>query len=99
MYALRKLLESLGPIIGAELESGKAVTPGWADGVHKGQMITWGAEAQELQDDLEAHIMETFTTEYTRLMRQVISSRLTSDAHSDTASTSVAIGFEDNPVR
>lgn len=66
------LLKSLGPVIGYELEHGKAVSPSWAKNIRKGKLKTWTAEAEEaLSDDLEVLIMETFADEYWRLMRQV----------------------------
>lgn len=66
------LLKSLGPIIGYELEHGRAVSEGWAENVPTGRIKKWGAEAQdELSEGLEEYIMETFADEYWRLMREV----------------------------
>ncbi|KAG9051517.1 hypothetical protein FS837_004027 [Tulasnella sp. UAMH 9824] len=71
VYALRMLLKSLGPVIGYESEHGKAVPPGWTEDIPRGKLKTWTAEAEEeLSDDLEVYIMETFADEYWRLMRQ-----------------------------
>ncbi|KAG8988795.1 hypothetical protein FRB90_002532, partial [Tulasnella sp. 427] len=70
-YKYQPTMISLGPILGHELEHGKAVTPGWAEKVPKGKLKTWSAEADDaLSDDLEVFIMETFADEYWRLMRQ-----------------------------
>ena len=71
VYALRQLLQALGPIVGAELEHGKAVKADWASGLPKGKLGTWEAEAEDLGDELEAFIMETFIQEYKKLMRKV----------------------------
>lgn len=66
------LLKSLAPLIGAELDTGKAVSAGWAEGPNQGKLKTWSAEAEDtLSDELEAYIMGVFADEYWRLMRQV----------------------------
>ncbi|KAG8897843.1 hypothetical protein FRB99_007877 [Tulasnella sp. 403] len=67
VYALRMLLRSLAPVIGAELESGKAVTEDCAD---VSKLKSWSAKAQEMSEELEQHVVETFSEEYWRLMRQ-----------------------------
>jgi len=70
IYALRMLLKSLAPLLGAELDSGKAVTEGWADGSNKARLPRWSAEAQDqLGDELEVYTMGIFADEYWRLLR------------------------------
>ncbi len=72
VYALRMLMRSLAPLIGAEMESQKAVTVGWAQDISKAKLTLWGEDARSaLNDELETHIMETFTEEYWKLMRGV----------------------------
>ncbi|KAG8864778.1 hypothetical protein FRB96_003364 [Tulasnella sp. 330] len=70
VYALRMLLKSLAPVIGAEIESGKAVTAGWADRVSKQKIADWSEQGEKLIKDLEAFIVDVYAGEYYRLMRQ-----------------------------
>lgn len=65
------LLKSLSPIIGAEVETGKAVAKGWADAVPKSKIAAWSSEGQKLTEELETYIVTVFSDEYARLMRQV----------------------------
>ncbi|KAG9004585.1 hypothetical protein FRB94_002261 [Tulasnella sp. JGI-2019a] len=68
IYALRMLLKSLAPVIGAEMESGKAIVTGWADSEAK--IALWSDDGEKLTEELESYIMEVYSGEYYRLMRQ-----------------------------
>lgn len=71
IYALRALLTSLAPLIGAEVESGGAVSAGWADDASDEQLDAWRKNGLEhVQDDLERIAQETMSVEYGRLMRK-----------------------------
>ncbi|KZS94206.1 UPF0061-domain-containing protein [Sistotremastrum niveocremeum HHB9708] len=70
LYALRALLTSLAPLIGAELETGKAVGTDWASSVSAEKIKEWSAKAQELSNDLEVEIQDVFSAEYWTLMRK-----------------------------
>lgn len=71
IYALRALLTSLGPLIGAELELGHAVAEGWAADVPKDKLENWREDALELKQQLEEIILETFAETYYSMMRRV----------------------------
>jgi len=71
IFALRSLLRSLAPIIGAESElNGKAVVPGWADEASDEKIREWTKIGKELEPELEALFNTTFKEEYMRLMRK-----------------------------
>ncbi|KAF9561942.1 UPF0061-domain-containing protein [Agrocybe pediades] len=71
VYAVRALLNSLAPLIGAEAElGGKAVSPGWADGVSPETLNKWKERGLELQSELERIVQQTTADEYGRLMRK-----------------------------
>lgn len=72
IYALRALLNSLAPLIGAEAEQGKAVSPGWADNASDEKIEEWNAKGVQLvQDEMEKVAQQTMAVEYGRLMRKV----------------------------
>lgn len=72
IYALRALLNSLAPLIGAETElKGKAVPPGWAEDVSKEKLDEWTASGLELKSELERLSQEVTSIEYGNLMRKV----------------------------
>jgi protein adenylyltransferase len=71
IYALRALLTSLSPLIGAELELGHAVPVGWADSVSKDRLDEWREDGMELKQEVEETLMDTFNSVYWPLMRKV----------------------------
>jgi serine/tyrosine/threonine adenylyltransferase len=73
VYALRALLHSLAPLIGAEISLGnKAVSQGWADQVSTEKIAEWRQQGQEsVKDEMERLIQEVMAVEYGRLMRKV----------------------------
>ncbi|KAL1746319.1 hypothetical protein HDZ31DRAFT_81334 [Schizophyllum fasciatum] len=71
LYALRSLLTSLAPLIGAEKElGGKAVSSGWAENKSDEQMQQWKASGLEVQPKVERIFQEEYTEEYANLMRK-----------------------------
>ncbi|KAF8501880.1 hypothetical protein BU17DRAFT_58823 [Hysterangium stoloniferum] len=70
IYALRALLTSLSPLIGAEMTLGHAVQAGWADGVSRETLENWREDAMELQQEVEETVMEAFNETYWPLMRK-----------------------------
>ncbi|KAI0649278.1 hypothetical protein C8Q79DRAFT_903782 [Trametes meyenii] len=77
IYALRSLLNALSPLIGAEDElSGKAVSPGWADGASPDQIKEWSERGSQLvKEDMERVAEETCAVEYGRLMHKRLALR------------------------
>lgn len=72
VYALRSLLTTLAPLIGAEAELGKAVQSGWAEGVSKEKIDEWRQKGTDLvKEEMEVLIQQTCATEYGRLMHKV----------------------------
>jgi uncharacterized protein YdiU (UPF0061 family) len=73
VYALRALLNSLAPIIGAEANlEGKAVPAGWAEGTSQEQVAEWQQKGVSLvKDEMEHLIRDVTAQEYGRLMRKV----------------------------
>ncbi|KAG5718650.1 UPF0061 protein C20G4.05c [Termitomyces sp. T112] len=69
IYALRALLSSLSPLIGAEIESGHAVKPGWATTKSKEDLEAWRKIGMKLKDEMERVAQEETAVEYGRLMR------------------------------
>ena len=72
MYALRALLDSLAPLLGAEVELGSAVKPGWADNVPKEKIEEWTKKGLELQGELRSVVESTMEKEHWALFRKVI---------------------------
>ncbi|KAJ7593070.1 hypothetical protein C8J56DRAFT_1013273 [Mycena floridula] len=76
IYALRALLNSLAPLIGAEAEHGKTVSAGWGDDVSTEKLDEWRKKGLELvQDDLEKEAQELMSVEYGRLLRKRLALR------------------------
>ena len=72
MFALRALLNSLAPLIGAEWElDGKAVASGWAENIPAERMDAWTKRGKELQPELEEVFRKAYDEEYLHLMRKV----------------------------
>lgn len=72
VYALRSLLNALAPLIGAEVELGTAVSPGWAEGASKEQIGQWHQKGLEhTKEEMEILIQETSGVEYGRIMHRV----------------------------
>src|SRR5258706_3835465 len=71
VYALRALLTSLAPLIGAETETGKAVLPGWDANISNEKILEWTKTGMELSGELEKEIMQVFRIEFLRIMRKV----------------------------
>ncbi|KAI0087284.1 hypothetical protein BDY19DRAFT_986070 [Irpex rosettiformis] len=72
MYALRSLLTSLSPLIGAENALGnKAVSPGWAKDMSDEQFAEWRKQGNDLVlAELEDTFQDTCAEEYRRLMHK-----------------------------
>ncbi|KAH9919349.1 hypothetical protein B0H21DRAFT_702205 [Amylocystis lapponica] len=75
IYALRALLSALSPLIGAEVTLGKAVSPGWADGVPPETISEWRKKGAELKDELERVAEEACAIEYGRLTHKRLALR------------------------
>jgi hypothetical protein len=73
VYALRSLLKSLAPLIGAELaRGGKAVPPGWADDASESMLQEWHLKGSgAVEDELERITEEECAVEYSKLMHKV----------------------------
>jgi hypothetical protein len=71
VYALRALLTSLAPLIGAEAEIGKAVLPGWDANVPNEKILEWTKTGMELEGEMQKEIMQVFRIEFLRIMRKV----------------------------
>lgn len=72
MFALRKLLDALAPLVGAEASASTALKEGWADGASDKEIEAWAEKGQQLvKGDMERMIQEGCSTEYARLMRLV----------------------------
>lgn len=71
LYALRSLLNSLAPLIGAESElNGSAVSAGWADNVPTDKIESWTKEGRKIGQELDELFNTTYEREYIRLMRK-----------------------------
>lgn len=74
---MRALLNALAPLIGAEAELGKAVSPGWADNVSDDKIAEWRAKGTDMvKNEMETLAQEICATEYGKLMHKVIISPL-----------------------
>lgn len=71
VYALRALLTSLAPLIGAETETGKAVLPGWDANIPNEKILEWSKTGMELEGEMQKEIMQVFRIEFLRIMRKV----------------------------
>ena len=71
VYALRALLTSLAPLIGAEMETGKAVLPGWDANIPNEKILEWTKTGMELAGEMQKEIMQVFRIEFLRIMRKV----------------------------
>lgn len=77
MFALRALLNSLSPLIGAEMETGEAAKPQWAASASAEKLDEWRKQAtSNVKDEMEAILQETCSTENGTLMRKVYLFRL-----------------------
>jgi len=63
-YALRALLDALAPLIGAESDSGKAVSKNWADDVSSEKFAEWKAKGLELRSEVDRLVEDTTSIEY-----------------------------------
>jgi serine/tyrosine/threonine adenylyltransferase len=69
LFALNALLDALAPLVGAELESGKAVTTGWGKASSPEQIKTWTEKGKaEVKSDMEAAFSEVYKAEYAKAM-------------------------------
>ncbi|KAF5392322.1 hypothetical protein D9757_001409 [Collybiopsis confluens] len=69
MFALRALLNALAPLIGAEMEIGKAVSKDWAEAATAEQMDEWRKKATEtIMPEMEAIFQEICSAENGTLM-------------------------------
>jgi serine/tyrosine/threonine adenylyltransferase len=71
IYALRALLTSLAPIIGAEAEIGKAVLPGWDANISNEKILEWTKTGMGLEGEMQKEIMQVSRIEFLRIMRKV----------------------------
>ncbi|KAF5367571.1 hypothetical protein D9758_003792 [Tetrapyrgos nigripes] len=70
IYALRALLNSLAPLIGAE-SSGVKLVAGWASSASQEQLDEWSKlGVKETNEEMERLIQETMSVEYGRLLRK-----------------------------
>ncbi|KAJ2922850.1 hypothetical protein H1R20_g14234, partial [Candolleomyces eurysporus] len=70
IYALRALLNSLAPLIGAESELQKAVEKGWAQDVPEEKLKEWTDKGLEIRDEVERIAQQTAAEEYGHLLRK-----------------------------
>ncbi|KIK62404.1 hypothetical protein GYMLUDRAFT_41842 [Collybiopsis luxurians FD-317 M1] len=71
MFALRALLNSLAPLIGVEMETGKAVSKDWAADASTEKIDEWRKTATDaIKDDMEAMFQATCSAENRTLMRK-----------------------------
>ncbi|EGN98915.1 hypothetical protein SERLA73DRAFT_181640 [Serpula lacrymans var. lacrymans S7.3] len=76
VYACRALLRALSPLIGAEANLRKAVSPGWAQDVSDEKITEWRNAGTELvKDEMEKILEETCAVEYGRLFRKRLALR------------------------
>ncbi|GJJ08203.1 hypothetical protein Clacol_002411 [Clathrus columnatus] len=80
IYALRALLTSLGPLIGAEMELGHAVPKGWANDIPKDKLENWREDAMELKQELDEQILGLFGETYYSSMRKRLGLRRNVDS-------------------
>lgn len=73
LYALRSLLNSLAPLIGAEAARGhKAVPPGWSQHIPEEQISEWRKQGTELVlKELEDTFQDTCAEEYRIIINKV----------------------------
>ncbi|EIW84072.1 UPF0061-domain-containing protein [Coniophora puteana RWD-64-598 SS2] len=70
IYACRALLTALSPLIGAELETSRAVSQGWADNASSEQISAWRTAALDaVKVEMETAIQEITGAEYGRILR------------------------------
>ncbi|KAJ9100747.1 hypothetical protein QFC19_005486 [Naganishia cerealis] len=72
MYAINSLVNSLAEVIGCEelALNGKAILPGWADGVDEKTLEEWGRFGADSGKEVERSVMRTFKAEHKRLYLQ-----------------------------
>ncbi|KAJ3829919.1 hypothetical protein F5878DRAFT_49531 [Lentinula raphanica] len=71
LFALHALLNSLAPLIGAEMERGKALSANWASSASEQQLDEWRERAiSSLKDEMEALFKEICSAENGLLMRK-----------------------------
>ncbi|THH31710.1 hypothetical protein EUX98_g2484 [Antrodiella citrinella] len=77
LYALRSLLTTLAPLIGAEAEnSERAVAAGWAESASKEKVDGWREKGTDLaKEEMEVLFQQTCATEYAKLMHKRLALR------------------------
>ena len=66
------MLDALSPLIGAELESGKAVKAGWAKDVKEDKISEWTQKGTDsVKDELVDEAMRVMQVEYWGQLRKV----------------------------
>jgi len=70
IWAVRALLRSLGPLIGAEEQYGHAVKPNWAVNADVEQMSIWREGGEKHGDAIDKELMRVFENHYWGLMRK-----------------------------
>lgn len=73
MYALRSLLNTLAPLIGAEAAGGnQAVLPGWSTNVSEEKISEWRKQGTDLGlKELEDSFQDTCAEQYKIIMHKV----------------------------
>ncbi|KAH6909030.1 hypothetical protein BKA70DRAFT_1277239 [Coprinopsis sp. MPI-PUGE-AT-0042] len=81
LYALNALLDALAPLVGAELESGKAVSAEWGKDASNEQIKEWSEKGKaEVRKDMEAAFSEVYREEYAKAMGKRLGLRRTDPA-------------------
>lgn len=70
-YACNALLNSLSPLIGAELATGHAVGAGWADDVDDAKIAEWTKAGLAVKGELGQSVEAGWDAEWVRTMRTV----------------------------
>ena len=70
-YAVKSLLNALAPIIGAELETGKAVGEGWAEDIDEEKLTSWKKKGLEFEPDMKSVLEDAYSTEFWGLLLKV----------------------------
>ncbi|KZT51994.1 UPF0061-domain-containing protein [Calocera cornea HHB12733] len=69
-FAVTALKEAIGPLVGAEVESGSPAAEGWAEGADEEKIESWKEKGMEAMKNVEAECMKIFQEEHWRLFRQ-----------------------------
>ncbi|KAJ1308034.1 hypothetical protein OPQ81_002103 [Rhizoctonia solani] len=70
IFAVRALLNALSPLIGAESSLGHAVGHNWAKDASEQQIEEWSNKGQEIRNEVDDMVKNTFEKKYWALVRQ-----------------------------